>query len=299
MSRTAALVMTAVLALSLISCGGGSSSPQASDKTTTTAAAGTTTSKAATTSTTSIGSTLQPGDPYVALGSSIASGFGLATQPTSCGRSNHNYPTLIAAQYHLDLTDVTCGAATTPNVVDTPQGANPPQIDAVKPDTKLITVSVGGNDLKYNGTAVACGDPTNVCKASPTLDADLATTRTALADMLQKLRAKAPDATIVFVTYPREVPEGNCPALGFTDAEADIVRTMGTKLEDVFTTLPKVSNELFIDPYPAKGDHTGCAAEDERWTAGNKVTDGFAYHPTALGHQVMAKMIADALGKQS
>jgi lysophospholipase L1-like esterase len=47
----------------------------------------------------------------------------------------------------------------------------------------------------------------------------------------------------------------------------------------------------------ARGDHTACAAPSQQWTAGNQVTDGFAFHPTALGHQVMAKMILKALKK--
>src|SRR4051794_33551062 len=45
----------------------------------------------------------------------------------------------------------------------------------------------------------------------------------------------------------------------------------------------------------AKGDHTACAPESKRWTAGKDVTDGFAYHPTALGHQKMAALISKAL----
>jgi len=32
------------------------------------------------------------------------------------------------------------------------------------------------------------------------------------------------------------------------------------------------------------------------WTAGYVPDDGFAYHPTVLGHQVMAAMLAKALG---
>ena len=70
----------------------------------------------------------------------------------------------------------------------------------------------GGNDIIYNGTAVGCGNPDTVCTAPPDLDAKLATARTALADMFKRLKAAAPKATIVFVTYPREVPRsGNCP----------------------------------------------------------------------------------------
>ena len=236
------------------------------------------------------------GEKYVALGSSIASGFGISVQSTSCGRSNRNYAQLIAARYKQKLVDVTCGAALISHVVDTPQGDNPPQIGAVTPDTKLITVSVGGNDITYNGTAVGCGDPAIVCTAPPDLDAKLAGARTALGDMLDRLKAAAPKATIVFVTYPREVPRaGNCPELSFTDDEAATLRSMGEQLEAMFVSVAKRRGIVFVDPYVARGDHTGCAPASQRWTAGHIPDDGFAYHPTALGHQVMAKMIAKAL----
>ena len=123
-----------------------------------------------------IGSSLAPGDRYVALGSSIASGFGISVQSTDCGRSNRNYPNLVAARYRLELIDVTCGAAVIPNVVDTPQGTHPPQITALTPDTKLVTVTVGGNDIGYNATALACGNPDTVCTAPAALAQDFAAT---------------------------------------------------------------------------------------------------------------------------
>ncbi|MSO79047.1 MAG: SGNH/GDSL hydrolase family protein [Acidimicrobiia bacterium] len=238
-------------------------------------------------------------DKYVALGSSIASGFGISVQSTGCGRSSRDYGQLVAARYKLDFVDVTCGAAVISHVVDTPQGENPPQITAVTPDTKLITVSVGGNDIVYNGTAVGCGSPANICTGPPDLDAKLASARTALGDMLDQLEAAAPKATIVFVTYPREVPRtGNCPELSFTDDEAEIVRALGEKLEEMFVEVAKRPGIVFVDPYVARGDHTGCAPASQQWTAGNIAEDGFAYHPTALGHQVMAKMIIKALNKK-
>jgi lysophospholipase L1-like esterase len=218
-------------------------------------------------------------------------------QSTSCGRSNRNYPHLIAARFKLKLVDVTCGAATIPNVLDTPQGSFAPQINVVTPSTKLVTITVGGNDIGYNGTAVACGDLTSVCTAPANLNASVASTRIALKTLIDRLKAAAPKATIVFVTYPREVPaDKNCPALSFTDAEAALVRSMGKNLEALFVDVVKPTGVVFVDPYVAPGDHTGCAPAPERWTAGHIPDDGFAYHPTALGHEVMAAMIAKALG---
>jgi lysophospholipase L1-like esterase len=236
------------------------------------------------------------GDTYVALGSSIASGYGISVQSTDCGRSNRNYPNLVAAHHGLALTDVTCGAATIPNVVDTAQGTHPPQLTAVTPDTKLITVTVGGNDIGYNATAVGCGDPQTECTAPAALEANLVTAATALESLLAQIHALAPEATIVLVTYPREVPDGNCPELSFSDSEAAIVGMMGEELEAMFVDVAQRADVVFVDPYPEPGDHTGCAPAAERWTAGGVADDGFAYHPPALGHEVMAQMIIDALG---
>jgi lysophospholipase L1-like esterase len=125
----------------------------------------------------------------------------------------------------------------------------------------------------------------------------VASTRTALKTLIDRIKAAAPNALIVFVTYPREVPaDKNCPELSYTDGEAAIVRSMGEKLEALFVEVVEPTGVVFVDPYVAGGDHTGCAPAAQRWTAGNVADDGFAYHPTALGHEVMADMIAKALG---
>ena len=260
----------------------------------TTSLTSTTTGRAATTTTGDPATELSPGDRYVALGSSIASGFGIPVQSTPCGRSSRSYPQLLAEHYDLDLVDVTCGAAAIPNVLAQPQGDAPPQIEAVTPDTRLVTISIGGNDIGYNATALLCGEPAT-CAAPDTLDADLEALPGRLTSMLDAVSATAPDAVIVFVTYPREVPEGNCPALSFDDAEASIVRSMGASLEQTFVDVVAPTDVVFVDPYADPDDHTGCAPASQRWTAGNDAPDGTPYHPTALGHEVMAALVIDAL----
>lgn len=240
------------------------------------------------------------GDRYVALGSSIASGFGISEQSTSCGRSTRNYPRLIAAELELELVDVTCGGAQIRHVVDEPQGDNPPQIEAVTAETKLITVTVGGNDIAYNATALGCGDPAGVCTPPATLEQDVVSTRAALTSMVEELADRAPDATIVLVTYPREVPAtGNCPELSFTDAEVEVVRDMGERLQELFLDLAEETGVVLVDPYGQPGEHTGCAPQAERWVSGSVADDGFAYHPTALGHRVMADLVLDRLAERS
>lgn len=251
-----------------------------------------------TTTTTTAAPALGPGSTYVALGSSIASGFGISVQSTSCGRSDRSYPNLLARRLELELVDVTCGAAQIRHVADEAQGENPPQLEALTPDAALVTLTVGGNDIAYNATALSCGDPATECTLPATFDADLEKMRTDLAELLERIAELAPDATVVFVTYPREAPaEGNCEAMSFTDAEVEVVRTMGEELQQVFLDLAEQTGVLLADPYSEPGDHTGCAPPEERWADGNVAEDGFAYHPTALGHEVMADLVEDVLSR--
>jgi hypothetical protein len=120
--------------------------------------------------------------------------------------------------------------------------------------------------------------------------------------MIEKIKVAAPSAKIVFVTYPREVPAGqNCSALGYTNSAAAIVRSMGQMLENAFVQVVKpLGGVVFVDPYAVPGNHTVCAPPSQRWTQGAKAVfgvTGFAHHPTALGHRVMAQMIVKALGR--
>jgi hypothetical protein len=84
-------------------------------------------------------------------------------------------------------------------------------------------------------------------------------------------------------------------------SETAVVRSIGQTLENAFVQVVKpLKGVIFVDPYAVPGDHTACAAPSQRWTAGVKYVfgvTGFAYHPTALGHRVMAQMIIKALGR--
>ena len=201
------------------------------------------------------------GDRYVALGTSIASGFGISVQSTSCGRSSRSYPQLIVAHYGLEFVDVSCGGAVTANVLDTPQGDDPVQISAVTPDAKLITVTVGGNDIGYNATALVCGDPSTDCSPPTTLDADLALSVCSPGGHARQAR----DRSAIGADRVRDVPaRGPAPeelsrVVRDPDAEAVIVRSMGQKLEKMFVDVAKPPGIVFVDPYIAKGDHTACA----------------------------------------
>jgi hypothetical protein len=75
-----------------------------------------------------------------------------------------------------------------------------------------------------------------------------------------------------------------------------MLQQMGATVEKDLVSAAKKAKVLLADPYAQRGDHTVCAAS-QQWTNGKQVATGagFAYHPTALGHQEMAALIGKAL----
>ena len=305
------LVVGAALVLAATACsssGDESASTTAAPTTevTSTTTAATTTASATTApeTTSTFASTtttlaVPPGSRYVAMGSSYAAGAGIPNQlePT-CERSDSSYPSLVTAALGLDLVDVSCGGATIANLLETSNRGQAPQIEGLTPDTALVTITAGGNDLGYVVVAGACG----IGEAPCTVDAaDLQTKAATLVADLHRLfdviRERSPEATIVFVTYPRLVADTECPALNFEPAEAEAFGKVATALQDAFVTATADQPGLLIvDPYSAPGAHGPCAPEGESWMTGNAPAAGAPYHPTAAEHAAVAQMIVDALG---
>ncbi len=239
---------------------------------------------------------LPAGAKYVALGSSYASGIGIPNQLSgTCLRSDHNYPHLLAAALKLKLVDVSCAAATTMNVLTTPQGSNPPQIEAVTRNTALVTFTIGGNDINYVATALNCGGYAECSVNEKQLAQALITLRSSLTAMISTIRSRAPNAKVVMVTYPRLVPPQACPALTYTSQAAKVVGAMGADLEQVFVTVAHSTHVLLADPYVLGVGHGPCAPVSKSWIAGHAVTVGFADHPTPLGHVEMESLASRVL----
>ncbi len=248
------------------------------------------------------GEAVAPGSQYVAMGSSYAAGYGIQPQePDSggCGRSLLDYPHLVANKLRLDLDDVSCGGAVTANALDTPQGSAPPQIDAVTSKTRLVTMTFGGNDVNYVGTAIECGQPNSACVTATNpaaTDAAFQALPRSLTELIEAVRAKAPSVIIVLVTYVRLVPPTACPALHYTPAATRLVASIGSRLQQVFLTVAKNDHVRLVDPYAVGAAHGPCAKGANKWVAGLVAANGFEYHPTVAGHQEMARLVELDLG---
>ena len=249
---------------------------------------------------------LAQGAKYVALGSSFAAGPGVATQLGACGRSDHNYPHLVAAELGLTLTDVSCSGATIPNIVNSTQRDAAPQIDAVSRDTALVTVTIGGNDIRFTSSTFACAGKAPVENCTANLDQAaiseaLAQLPAQLTAMLDAIHAKAPQAILVLVAYPRVFPADaiNCRELELSSNDTVYLAALGQKLENAFVSVTADQRSLIADAYVLANGHGPCATS-ESWINGAQAANtGIRFHPTAEGHKEMARIVLAALGNNS
>lgn len=94
-----------------------------------------------------------------AFGSSFAAGPGIQPQVNrSARRSGNNYAHMLAERLGAELTDMTVSGATLKNVLSEPQtlfGTRfEPQLEGLPHDVDVVTITAGGNDLKYIGLVI-------------------------------------------------------------------------------------------------------------------------------------------------
>lgn len=245
---------------------------------------------------------LTKGARYVAMGSSYAAGTGIngikPGTPQRCGRSASNYATLLAGKLGLILEDQTCGGATTAHILGA-WNELPAQIEAVNADTRLVTVTIGGNDVNYVGNlyAASCSGEgfsvQGVKRPCPTLRPP---TAEAYAKLEANLRAvarevhrRAPKAQLVFVQYVKLVPDNPCAEARLSPEGALVNREIGEKLAKVTTRAAEAEGALVLAADQLSRGHTLCDAD--KWSVGIRMGGPEApapWHPTAAGHAAIA-----------
>lgn len=241
---------------------------------------------------------------YAALGDSYSSGLGIPTQmDATCGRSDHNYPTLLASAIGASsTTDVTCAGATTQHITG-PQNSIAPQIDAVRADTSVVTLGIGGNDLDLTGTIKRCvllaylnpsGAP---CKSSYTLGGTdeigsrITTAGTKVAANLQAIHAKAPNARIYLVGYPALVPDDGTACrsiIPLASGDFPWLRDKTKQLNSVLAQQAAANGATFVNTYIPSIGHDACKPAGVRWIEPTDSAAAAGFHPNAAAHQSTA-----------
>lgn len=254
---------------------------------------------------------LEAGAKYVAMGSSFAAGPGIPdyydATPAPCYRSTQNYAHQVAARLDLALTDVSCSGATTAHLTG-PRGNIPPQLDALTPDTRLVTITIGGNDLGYIGglSAASCAGlqkETGVegdCSPPIALPAELTFNNLALRmdEIAKEVRRRAPEAQLVFVEYLAVLPElGSCVATPLDEFAADGARYTARRLAEITRKVAGDNGAGIITASELSKGHDACSAAP--WMNGyprpGAPVSGAMYHPNSAGMTAVADALEQLL----
>lgn len=247
---------------------------------------------------------------YVSMGSSFAAGIGLGPRapgsPIACMRTVNSYPPQLARMLNLRLVDVSCSGATTENVLRGGQYFQAAQLDALGRDTKLVTITSGGNDIHYVGDLsfiAARNAPSFYGWLMRRLwsgplqpgQRDYAKVRRDLVAFVAEVQRRSPDALVVIVTYSAILPpSGTCSRLNLSAEEARDMRDVAEQLADATRAAASDSGAALVDMQRLGIDHHACSAAP--WVNGWIDAQGTRFHPNLLGARATAEAVAKAVG---
>ncbi|MEZ0364048.1 SGNH/GDSL hydrolase family protein [Mycobacterium sp. pUA109] len=245
---------------------------------------------------------------YVALGSSMAAGPGIrpgaAGAPFGSGRSARNYPHLVADQLGLDLVDVTFSGATTAHLLTDRQGGAAPQLDALNGSERLVTITIGGNDVGYVPLLMAACLPRPVRllpRIAALLDRDardkaLAGVGDSLRAVGAAVRDRAPQARVLFVDYLTLLPPDGEPASPLSARHTELGRHVAARLEEHTAAAAAATGCELVPAGQASREHHAWSARP--WTVGAAWPLPWRpapFHPNAAGMRAVADLVAAQL----
>jgi len=239
---------------------------------------------------------------YVSLGDSYSAGGGLVGAVEPCGRAPGAYPTLVAERAVLAGSFHACNGATTADVLDRERHPGEGrQIDNVPPDADVVTLSVGGNDIGFGPVITECVVGQQSClRFDRQVTAALGALENRLTRLYTGVRERASAAEVLVLGYPRLVADPDRTGLetcaGLTADEARWVRQKGDELDRVVRGAADAAGVRFLDAASAFTGHEACTAEP--WMAGiSLATAVSSFHPNAAGHEQLARLVTQALGR--
>lgn len=210
--------------------------------------------------------TAPPAAKYVAMGDSFASGLGAGDYAPGtdggCYRSARSYPEALVAGAHalgrsVDFINATCSGATI-------QSVRSSQLGAVTPDTALVTLSIGANDvqaMQYGWTCL-----TEEC-AGPATDAimqQMPVLKSNVHALLSDIARQAPNALIVLTGYGQILTTNPvsssgdpvCPQVSPTERQAvgDVMARLDASLSEATLAAQQGGvKAIYASPYQQPG----------------------------------------------
>lgn len=263
---------------------------------------------------------------YVALGDSFQSGEGAykyiegTDEPTNrCHRSENAYPVRLVndGKVALDLNFGACSGALTSDLpVASAEGKAPytdniAQFDRLDSSTKLVTIGIGGNDLRFGEILRDCiksaiGDFFNPFAESSCEkdfgsrlqeDYDALVSGNVLGNTYREIRQRAPFARVVVLGYPRFYVEGGKgdPTSGYCGgvrmADQRWINSKIRELNDLVRSQTGSLGMQYVEIYGTPEGHELCTGNEPFLNNLVNLGDNESFHPTAFAHG----QIADAV----
>lgn len=274
----------------------------------------------------------------VALGDSFISGEGAerylkgtGSTDNLCHRANTAYPYLVAQSLDHRLVTAACSGATTADILDDGQHRNSPsdvlggtkQLDVLDgstlhddpDDIDLLVLSIGGNDAGFGDIVMTCLDERSCQRHDRDWMRRLEGISPRLEATYEAIAAKVPDARRIVMTYPQTMVPIRC-APGLSRAEIRWVnKRFLPRLATIITRRATNAGFEVVDNTDAFVGARIC--EDGELTDGRAanvfslaqvkgrsaldpaaITRG-SFHPTPLGHTLLAAQLLHQLGSVS
>lgn len=253
---------------------------------------------------------------YVALGDSFTAGPMIPPRvDPACARSGSNYPHAVARTLGIDdFRDVSCSSATTANLsgpqVVSSGSTVAAQYEALTPDTELVTVGIGGNDIglvalagsclaldRSSGRASAPAGPlcatANVRDGVDLVDRAIDDFAPTYGAIVQEIRDRAPQARILLVGYPTGIRDGGCyPDQPILPDDATYLQAKIDRLNAAMRQQADAAGVDYVDLRESTVGHDACQPAAQRWTEGLFPSQPAApLHPNADGHRNAAEQV--------
>jgi len=219
---------------------------------------------------------------YTVLGDSYSAGTGGGQEALPCLQSPNGYGNDYAATTGQAMANLACYGATTGDV----QASQVPLMPAT---TKLVTLTVGGNDIGTGDVSAACvaAPQSPTCTAALTASLQKLTQLPAKIKALVKaIKAKAPAAKIAFVGYPRLFEPGTMAQLGYPADQVKTAKLMNGAADLLNSTIAFSAlgnGARFVPVAWAFAGHG--IPSPAQWIVGPADPGNpFVFHPTAAGY---------------
>ncbi|MFE9722355.1 SGNH/GDSL hydrolase family protein [Streptomyces sp. NPDC005794] len=221
------------------------------------------------------------GENYVALGDSYSSGVGAGSYTSEsgdCKRSTNAYPYLWRnANAPSSFAFVACSGATTASV-------SSGQLGALNSSTTLVSVTAGGNDVGFADVMQTCvlqSEATCVNRVNTAVSQMQNSLPGSLDSLYGGIRARAPQAQVVVLGYPRFYKlSGSCVA-GLTETERGAINNASDVLNGVLAKRAADAGFTYSSVVDEFTGHELCSGD--AWIHSVTVPVTNSYHPKAIG----------------